>query len=634
MKLIARRRRAVLTVLALVAVLAPSPPANAADEALEVSPEVSTLPSGAAAELEASITPPVSDVKINFEVESGPADPDGPTPGTPDATCVTSTGTCAIDISTRLTGTSRVRSWVASEAPDDSEGRLSGKPLLAVFYDDCQTEVGAAATACGKGTAEPGSGAEGGPSGLGTTGDGTDVVEITWGGLLDCDDSNPRDGEDTEFNLPGQAENYSCRLLDAGGAQVSAPGATIDAEVVDGVNDPGGDGASAGQADFDNACTIGADGGCPPFTLPAAGGVVGRATVCFWVDSDADNAFDAGQLGDGGDCVGQELPDGPEGNNQIDVVAIDWSPPSAALGGVDAQPDLITQGPGGGFRLAARVYDQFGQPVPGPTTVHFELFAGSPFDRNQAGQDDGNTPAAPDRECQAAPDCSIDFPTTIALGHNLICVWTNGTPPMAGDSRNGACDGEERLDASFDDGAPLPADDDRDVVDLFVQSRPALVDVAPRFRRPSTGSAVSLTLTGVGFLGGAQVAISGTGVVVRSTEFVSANQLRVSVAVQPDAPGGVRDVVVTNTDGGASTCSGCFQVVGPGYWLVATDGGIFSYGDANFHGSTGAITLNKPILAMAATPSGLGYWIVASDGGVFAYGDATFHGSAGSTKLN
>jgi hypothetical protein len=38
---------------------------------------------------------------------------------------------------------------------------------------------------------------------------------------------------------------------------------------------------------------------------------------------------------------------------------------------------------------------------------------------------------------------------------------------------------------------------------------------------------------------------------------------------------------------------------GKGYWLVASDGGIFSYGDASFYGSTGNITLNKPIVGMA-----------------------------------
>jgi glucose/arabinose dehydrogenase len=73
---------------------------------------------------------------------------------------------------------------------------------------------------------------------------------------------------------------------------------------------------------------------------------------------------------------------------------------------------------------------------------------------------------------------------------------------------------------------------------------------------------------------------------------------------------------------------------GRGYWLVASDGGIFNYGDAGFHGSAGGLSLNRPVVAMAATPSGGGYWLAASDGGVFNYGDAGFFGSAGGTKLN
>jgi outer membrane protein assembly factor BamB len=71
-----------------------------------------------------------------------------------------------------------------------------------------------------------------------------------------------------------------------------------------------------------------------------------------------------------------------------------------------------------------------------------------------------------------------------------------------------------------------------------------------------------------------------------------------------------------------------------GYWLVASDGGVFSFGDARFHGSTGSLRLNEPIVGMAATPDGGGYWLVASDGGVFSFGDARFHGSTGSLRLN
>jgi hypothetical protein len=36
-----------------------------------------------------------------------------------------------------------------------------------------------------------------------------------------------------------------------------------------------------------------------------------------------------------------------------------------------------------------------------------------------------------------------------------------------------------------------------------------------------------------------------------------------------------------------------------GYWFVAADGGVFSFGDAQFHGSTGNIRLNKPVVDMA-----------------------------------
>ena len=89
----------------------------------------------------------------------------------------------------------------------------------------------------------------------------------------------------------------------------------------------------------------------------------------------------------------------------------------------------------------------------------------------------------------------------------------------------------------------------------------------------------------------------------------------------------------------ASLRQGMDEMVAPltvrgGYWLVASDGGLFSYGDAKFHGSTGSRTLNKPVVGMASTPDGGGYWLVASDGGLFSYGDAKFYGSAGNLSLN
>ena len=72
---------------------------------------------------------------------------------------------------------------------------------------------------------------------------------------------------------------------------------------------------------------------------------------------------------------------------------------------------------------------------------------------------------------------------------------------------------------------------------------------------------------------------------------------------------------------------------GNGYWFTATDGGVFTFGSAGFFGSTGAVNLNQPVVGMATTPTGKGYWLVASDGGIFAFGDAGFYGSTGAVKL-
>ena len=71
-----------------------------------------------------------------------------------------------------------------------------------------------------------------------------------------------------------------------------------------------------------------------------------------------------------------------------------------------------------------------------------------------------------------------------------------------------------------------------------------------------------------------------------------------------------------------------------GYRLVGSDGGVFDYGNLPFCGSMGGRSLNKPIVGMAATPTGGGYWEVASDGGLFAFGNAQFYGSMGGQHLN
>ncbi len=109
------------------------------------------------------------------------------------------------------------------------------------------------------------------------------------------------------------------------------------------------------------------------------------------------------------------------------------------------------------------------------------------------------------------------------------------------------------------------------------------------------------------------------------------------VAEVPAGPatGATVDVVVTNPDGQSPLVPADRYVYAlPGYWLVASDGGIFSYGHAPFYGSTGGMHLNQPVVGVAATADNGGYWLVASDGGVFAYGDAGFYGSTGGMHLN
>ena len=49
---------------------------------------------------------------------------------------------------------------------------------------------------------------------------------------------------------------------------------------------------------------------------------------------------------------------------------------------------------------------------------------------------------------------------------------------------------------------------------------------------------------------------------------------------------------------------------------------------------TGSHDLNGPIVGMAATADGKGYWLVAADGGIFTYGDARYYGSTGGLALN
>ena len=92
-----------------------------------------------------------------------------------------------------------------------------------------------------------------------------------------------------------------------------------------------------------------------------------------------------------------------------------------------------------------------------------------------------------------------------------------------------------------------------------------------------------------------------------------------------------------------TSASGDFTVTGGpvngppptyGYWLVGSDGGIFTFGSATFYGSTGNLRLQRPVVGISPTANKGGYWLVASDGGVFAFGNAGFFGSIPGIGLN
>ena len=163
----------------------------------------------------------------------------------------------------------------------------------------------------------------------------------------------------------------------------------------------------------------------------------------------------------------------------------------------------------------------------------------------------------------------------------------------------------------------------------------------PLGRRPEREAAGPLT-------GAGAITLAGGGLADASVvDFGAAGAGRIvsesatSLTVVPPSPARSLcvDVTVVNPDGtSALTPAGSYGFGGAsvcnGYRFVASDGGVFDFGSAQFDGSTGGIALNKPIVGMATTPSGNGYWLVASDGGIFTFGDAPFYGSTGALALN
>ena len=170
--------------------------------------------------------------------------------------------------------------------------------------------------------------------------------------------------------------------------------------------------------------------------------------------------------------------------------------------------------------------------------------------------------------------------------------------------------------------------------DLFTYDiRPSIVSVSPSSGVMTGG--MPITITGAGFTSDTTVRFgssAATSVTVMSPTVV--------VATAPAGLVGRVEISVTTPGGTSSSCAADgFTYTAPsqseakGYWMAASDGGVFAFGDAGFYGSLGGIKLDKPINGMISTGDGKGYWMVASDGGVFAFGDAGFYGSLGGIRL-
>ena len=163
---------------------------------------------------------------------------------------------------------------------------------------------------------------------------------------------------------------------------------------------------------------------------------------------------------------------------------------------------------------------------------------------------------------------------------------------------------------------------------------PTITSVSPS-EGPTSGGTV-VTIDGTNLASPSVVAFGGNAGTVTASSASS-----ITVTTPPSSSAGLADVLVT-TFGGSVTDTDAFTYTSvvtkssttQGYWEVASDGGVFSFGGAAFYGSAGSLKLNEPIVGMASTPDGGGYWLVAKDGGVFAYGDAHFYGSRGGQPLD
>jgi uncharacterized repeat protein (TIGR02543 family) len=139
----------------------------------------------------------------------------------------------------------------------------------------------------------------------------------------------------------------------------------------------------------------------------------------------------------------------------------------------------------------------------------------------------------------------VDNPTTVTLGESP-------TPGYAFAGWSGACSGTAPT-------CTVSVTAAKNVTATFLLPI-TVTSVTPALAHP--GGVSKVTLLGTGFLKGASLAVSGTGVTVTSVK-ASTAKIKAVLTVSPSAALGARDLVVTNKNGQMGICTDCLTVYTP-----------------------------------------------------------------------
>jgi hypothetical protein len=641
------RRVALITltvfVAGLVAVvirLAPATAVNNPNATIQVTREIAygTTAAGATTvTLTATLYSNISSLgtPIAWEVEGGPADTDGATPNQPDFRCTANASNqCSFQLLSAGSGTGLVRAWVdpdAAQPPigtneaDTAEGRLSDSTpflsALATNRSDCRddpstqdTEEDTPNDECFR-DANTGQPATPQP-GQNAEPDGTDVVQYSFAGAasrLDCDDDTLLNGQDSEVNPTGRDQTLTCRATDSSGTPV--PGTMIDGE-----NVSNADGGTNGFGSNDPDNTAG--GVTPDYDTTNSASPVGT-DFCTTNSSglcEATISAAEGQSGPAYICFWIDAPTESTPTGDANVTVNTPGAGNVGNGGECGPNEPVNEAEANDATDTILL-----QWDPGPAAA-FAIDVSEPES------------IAPAAGSTAAFNVVVydQFGDTFSGGTTIWAEYftgslndRDGNGPASPD-RSCATGQHYACSLTFTSNAT-----GTDLICVWLGSAPSMAGEV------SNGTCAGETITDDATVDSVDVVRS-----VWSTASAPANN-------PPQVNASGQGYVLVGSDGGLFTFGSAqfkgslgstplnqpiigiaYKPGGTGYWLVAKDGGVFTFGDAAFYGSTGNMKLNSPVLGMESTPDGGGYWLYAADGGIFTFGNAKFHGSTGNMKLN